>query len=131
MFAAVGNHVVALHRDRIGGLALPAELEPGDRVEHRRALDRRHGVGLHPPLRLCDHGALGRVEKRMNAMQNHATRDLIVGLFVLLGLAALVASTRAVDADASGSFAHAPKLRPIAKPQPKRAVKPRVASMFI
>jgi 16S rRNA pseudouridine516 synthase len=30
MFAAVGNHVVGLHRDRIGGLALPAELEPGD-----------------------------------------------------------------------------------------------------
>ena len=29
MFAAVGNHVVALHRDRIGGLALPADLEPG------------------------------------------------------------------------------------------------------
>ena len=29
MFAAVGNHVVALHRDRIGGLGLPADLEPG------------------------------------------------------------------------------------------------------
>ena len=29
MFAAVGNHVVALHRDRIGGLDLPAALEPG------------------------------------------------------------------------------------------------------
>jgi 16S rRNA pseudouridine516 synthase len=29
MFAAVGNHVTALHRDRIGGLALPAGLEPG------------------------------------------------------------------------------------------------------
>jgi 16S rRNA pseudouridine516 synthase len=29
MFAAVGNHVTALHRDRIGGLALPADLEPG------------------------------------------------------------------------------------------------------
>ncbi len=29
MFAAVGNHVVALHRDRIGGLNLPADLEPG------------------------------------------------------------------------------------------------------
>ncbi|MET0271669.1 MAG: 16S rRNA pseudouridine(516) synthase, partial [Phenylobacterium sp.] len=28
MFAAVGNHVTALHRDRIGGLALPADLEP-------------------------------------------------------------------------------------------------------
>ena len=29
MFAAVGNHVTGLHRDRIGGLALPADLEPG------------------------------------------------------------------------------------------------------
>ena len=29
MFAAVGNHVEALHRDRIGGLALPADLAPG------------------------------------------------------------------------------------------------------
>jgi 16S rRNA pseudouridine516 synthase len=29
MFAAVGNHVVALHRDRIGGLALPKGLEAG------------------------------------------------------------------------------------------------------
>ena len=29
MFAAVGNHVEALHRDRIGGLALPGDLAPG------------------------------------------------------------------------------------------------------
>jgi 16S rRNA pseudouridine516 synthase len=29
MFAAVGNHVTALHRDRIGGLELPAGLAPG------------------------------------------------------------------------------------------------------
>lgn len=29
MFAAVGNHVTALHRDRIGGLALPVEMAPG------------------------------------------------------------------------------------------------------
>lgn len=29
MFAAVGNHVAALHRHRIGGLALPDDLEPG------------------------------------------------------------------------------------------------------
>ena len=29
MFAAVGNHVEALHRDRIGGLDLPPDLEPG------------------------------------------------------------------------------------------------------
>jgi 16S rRNA pseudouridine516 synthase len=30
MFAAVGNHVTGLHRDRIGGLDLPATLAPGD-----------------------------------------------------------------------------------------------------
>jgi 16S rRNA pseudouridine516 synthase len=30
MFAAVGNHVTALHRDRIGGLALPGDLGPGE-----------------------------------------------------------------------------------------------------
>lgn len=30
MFAAVGNHVTALHRDRIGGLALPDDLASGD-----------------------------------------------------------------------------------------------------
>jgi 16S rRNA pseudouridine516 synthase len=29
MFAAVGNHVEALHRDRIGGLDLPPDLAPG------------------------------------------------------------------------------------------------------
>jgi 16S rRNA pseudouridine516 synthase len=29
MFAAVGNHVETLHRDRIGALELPADLEPG------------------------------------------------------------------------------------------------------
>lgn len=30
MFAAVGNHVEALHRERLGGLALPGDLAPGD-----------------------------------------------------------------------------------------------------
>lgn len=30
MFAAVGNHVTALHRDRIGHLNLPADLPPGE-----------------------------------------------------------------------------------------------------
>jgi 16S rRNA pseudouridine516 synthase len=30
MFAAVGNHVVALHRDRIGALELDPALQPGD-----------------------------------------------------------------------------------------------------
>jgi len=29
MFAAVGNHVTALHRDRVGGLVLPVDLDPG------------------------------------------------------------------------------------------------------
>jgi 16S rRNA pseudouridine516 synthase len=29
MFAAVGNHVTALHRDRVGNLTLPEDLEPG------------------------------------------------------------------------------------------------------
>jgi len=29
MFAAVGNHVAALHRDRVGGLALPEDLAAG------------------------------------------------------------------------------------------------------
>ncbi|MBZ9935811.1 rRNA pseudouridine synthase [Mesorhizobium sp. BR1-1-16] len=29
MFAALGNHVAALHRDRVGGLDLPDELPPG------------------------------------------------------------------------------------------------------
>jgi len=30
MFAAMGNHVVALHREAIGGLVLPQDLAPGD-----------------------------------------------------------------------------------------------------
>lgn len=29
MFAAVGNHVESLHRDRVGGLELPPDLDPG------------------------------------------------------------------------------------------------------
>ncbi|AMY70338.1 16S rRNA pseudouridine(516) synthase [Frigidibacter mobilis] len=29
MFAATGNHVEALHRERLGGLSLPADLAPG------------------------------------------------------------------------------------------------------
>lgn len=29
MFAALGNHVAALHRDRVGGLDLPEDLAPG------------------------------------------------------------------------------------------------------
>ncbi|HYC97265.1 pseudouridine synthase [Brevundimonas sp.] len=30
MFAAAGNHVEALHRERVGGLALPDDLAPGE-----------------------------------------------------------------------------------------------------
>jgi 16S rRNA pseudouridine516 synthase len=29
MFAAVGNHVNSLHRDRVGTLDVPADLAPG------------------------------------------------------------------------------------------------------
>jgi 16S rRNA pseudouridine516 synthase len=29
MFAAVGNHVTALHREAVGGLELPPDLAPG------------------------------------------------------------------------------------------------------
>ena len=46
MFAAVGNHVVSLHRDRIGGLTLPADLEP-----RRLARSGRRGPGVDPRLR--------------------------------------------------------------------------------
>jgi 16S rRNA pseudouridine516 synthase len=30
MFAATGNHVVALHRERVGGIVLDAQLQPGE-----------------------------------------------------------------------------------------------------
>lgn len=30
MFTAVRNEVVAMHRERVGGLALPADLAPGE-----------------------------------------------------------------------------------------------------
>ena len=30
MFAAVGNHVIALHRASVGGLSLPDDLAPGE-----------------------------------------------------------------------------------------------------
>lgn len=42
MFAAVGNHVTALHRDRIGGLSLPDDLEPG----HWRILSREEQAAI-------------------------------------------------------------------------------------
>ena len=41
MFAAVGNHVEALHRERLGGLALPEDLEPG---QWRRANEAEVGA---------------------------------------------------------------------------------------
>jgi 16S rRNA pseudouridine516 synthase len=44
MFAALGNHVVSLHRDRVGGLPLPPDLEPGHyRVLEQDAIDRIFG----------------------------------------------------------------------------------------
>ena len=30
MFAALGNHVVSLHRSQVGDIVLDADLEPGD-----------------------------------------------------------------------------------------------------
>jgi 16S rRNA pseudouridine516 synthase len=42
MFAALGNHVTALHRDRIGGLALSEDLEPG----HWRVLTGEEQVAI-------------------------------------------------------------------------------------
>ncbi|MXQ14716.1 pseudouridine synthase [Microvirga makkahensis] len=44
MFAALGNHVTALHRDRIGDLALPADLEPG----HYRILSEADLASIFP-----------------------------------------------------------------------------------
>lgn len=41
MFAAVGNHVEGLHRERVGGLALPDDLAPGDwRLLEQDQIDR-------------------------------------------------------------------------------------------
>ena len=45
MFAAVGNHVTALHRDRIGALDLPQDLEPG---QHRLLGDAELALVLPP-----------------------------------------------------------------------------------
>jgi 16S rRNA pseudouridine516 synthase len=45
MFAALGNHVEALHRDRIGDLALPIDLAPGQ----YRALDDTDLTFVLPP----------------------------------------------------------------------------------
>ena len=44
MLAAVGNHVTALHRESLGGLALPADLAPGQwRLLEPDAVDRIFG----------------------------------------------------------------------------------------
>ena len=41
MFAAVGNHVDGLHRERVGGLALPDDLAPGEwRLLDQDQIDR-------------------------------------------------------------------------------------------
>ena len=40
MFAALGNHVTALHRDRIGALALPDDLAAGAVSPARRGRSR-------------------------------------------------------------------------------------------
>jgi 16S rRNA pseudouridine516 synthase len=45
MFAAVGNHVTALRRDRIGGLALPDDLDAG----HWRVLEASDVASLFSP----------------------------------------------------------------------------------
>jgi 16S rRNA pseudouridine516 synthase len=46
MFAAVGNHVTALHRDRIGGIALPPDQAAG----HIRVLSREAAArAFHTP----------------------------------------------------------------------------------
>jgi 16S rRNA pseudouridine516 synthase len=46
MFAALGNHVVALHRDAVGGLALPANLPAGG---YRLLGESEIAAVLHPP----------------------------------------------------------------------------------
>ncbi|HEY0210801.1 16S rRNA pseudouridine(516) synthase RsuA [Acerihabitans sp.] len=47
MFAAVGNHVVALHRERVGAIVLDASLEPGQ----YRALTADEIAGIGAPVR--------------------------------------------------------------------------------
>lgn len=50
MFAALGNHVVALHRDRIGALELPFDLAPGAyRVARSGDVARLFCAGTHAP----------------------------------------------------------------------------------
>ncbi|WP_282009221.1 pseudouridine synthase [Brevundimonas aveniformis] len=48
MFAAAGNHVEALHRERLGGLCIPADLQPGQwRLLGAEVVDRIFAGG--PP----------------------------------------------------------------------------------
>jgi 16S rRNA pseudouridine516 synthase len=54
MFAAVGNHVTRLHRDRIGALSLPDDLEPGQ----YRLLDESDLGLILPPGKTAQAGAL-------------------------------------------------------------------------
>ncbi len=54
MFAAVGNHVTRLHRDRIGALSLPDDLEPGQ----YRLLDESDLGLILPPGKAAQAGAL-------------------------------------------------------------------------
>ncbi|MBB3020209.1 16S rRNA pseudouridine516 synthase [Microvirga lupini] len=51
MFAALGNHVTALHRNRIGALELPADLEPG---QFRLMSEADLGMIL-PPVNKASH----------------------------------------------------------------------------
>jgi 16S rRNA pseudouridine516 synthase len=45
MFAAIGNHVVGLHRDKVGGLDLPADLAAGSiRIMSAGDIDRVFGA---------------------------------------------------------------------------------------
>jgi 16S rRNA pseudouridine516 synthase len=53
MFAAVGNHVTRLHRDRIGALSLPDDLEPGQ----YRLLDESDLGLILPPGKTAQAGA--------------------------------------------------------------------------
>jgi 16S rRNA pseudouridine516 synthase len=49
MFAALGNHVEALHRDRVGGLELTADLEPGKyRLMGPGDIDAIFNLSAHP-----------------------------------------------------------------------------------
>ena len=90
MFAAVGNHVTGLHRDRIGGLALPAEMEPGAwRISFPRKSRPRSSAERPTPIRrpgTCDSsapycGAQARVNH--TGKVNHLLKPAAPGLLLL------------------------------------------------